>query len=120
MCNDRVRTSSHVVRVLDQLVELHGKSTTIKSDNGSEFVTKKVQEWIENQQPQRRPNEPDSPWQNGHNESFTGVFRDGCLKHWLLESVREAREATEHWLREYNTERPHGSLSGRSPGLFFE
>ncbi len=56
--------------------------------------------------------DPGSPWQNGHNESFNGVFRDGCLNRWLFESVRESRDATEHWLYEYNFERPHGSLSG--------
>ncbi|HIK83713.1 MAG TPA: transposase [Myxococcales bacterium] len=56
----------------------------------------------------------------GHNESFNGIFRDGCLNRWLFESVREAREATEHWLYEYNFERPHESLSGRSPEMFFK
>ncbi len=30
------------------LVELYGNPTTIKSDNGPEFVAKKVQEWNEN------------------------------------------------------------------------
>jgi putative transposase len=113
-------TSFDVVRVLEQLVELHGKPTTIKSDNGPEFVAKKVQEWIEDRHINARFIDPGSPWQNGHNESFNGVFRDGCLNRWLFESVREAREATEAWLYEYNLERPHGSLSGRSPGLFFE
>mgnify|MGYP002528712098 CR=1 FL=1 len=113
-------SSFDVMRVLDQLVELHGKPTTIKSDNGPEFVAKKVQEWIENRHINARFIDPGSPWQNGHNESFNGVFRDSCLNRWLFESVREAREATEAWLYEYNFERPHGSLSGRSPGMFFE
>jgi len=113
-------TSFDVVRVLEQLVELHGKPTTIKSDNGPEFVAKKVQEWIENRRINARFIDPGSPWQNGHNESFNGVFRDNCLNRWLFESVREAREATEAWLYEYNVERPHGSLGGRSPALFFE
>ncbi len=113
-------TSFDVVRVLDQLVELHGKPTTIKSDNGPEFVAKKVQEWIKDRRINARFIDPGSPWQNGHNESFNGVFRDGCLNRWLFESVREAREATEAWLYEYNVERPHGSLSGRTPELFFE
>jgi putative transposase len=106
--------------MLEQLVELHGKPTTVKSDNGPEFVAKKVQEWIEDRQINARFIDPGSPWQNGHNESFNGVFRDGCLNRWLFESVREAREATEAWLSEYNVERPHGSLSGRSPAMFFE
>jgi len=113
-------TSVDVVRVLEQLVELHGVPTLMKSDNGPEFVAKKVQEWIEDQGVGARFIDPGSPWQNGHNESFNGVFRDGCLNRWLFESVREAREATESWLQEYNHERPHGSLGGLTPSEFFE
>ena len=113
-------TSVDVVRVLEQLVELHGKPSIVKSDNGPEFVAKKVQDWIEGQNMDVHFIEPGSPWQNGHNESFNGVFRDGCLNRWLFESVREAREATEAWLHEYNQERPHGSLGGLTPSAFFE
>jgi transposase InsO family protein len=113
-------TSVDVVRVLEQLVELHGKPTIIKSDNGPEFVAEKVQQWIETRSIGARFIEPGSPWQNGHNESFNGVFRDGCLNRWLFESVREAREAAEAWRYEYNQERPHGSLGGLTPSAFFE
>jgi putative transposase len=113
-------TSVDVVRVLDQLVELHGPPAVVKSDNGSEFVATKVQEWIKSRGIDARFIDPGSPWQNGHNESFNGVFRDGCLNRWLFESVREAREASEAWLLEYNEERPHGSLSGLTPVSFFE
>ena len=113
-------TSVDVVRVLEQLTELHGTPTTIKSDNGPEFVAKSVQQWIEERSIKARFIEPGSPWQNGHNESFNAVFRDGCLNRWLFESVREAREASEAWLQEYNEERPHGSLGGLTPFSFFE
>ena len=113
-------TSVAVIRVLEQLVELHGMPTTIKSDNGPEFVAKKVQEWLAERSIGARFIEPGSPWQNGHNESFNAVFRDGCLNRWLFESVREARETSEAWLHEYNGQRPHGSLGGHSPAEFFE
>jgi len=113
-------TSVDVVRVLEQLVELHGEPTIVKSDNGSEFVAARVQKWIDDREIDIRFIDPGSPWQNGHNESFNGVFRDGCLNRWLFESLREAREASEVWLHEYNVERPHGSLGGRSPASFFE
>jgi len=113
-------TSVDVIRVLQQLVELHGMPGLIKSDNGPEFVAKKVQEWISDREIGVRYIDPGSPWQNGHNESFNGVFRDGCLNRWLFESVREARETSESWLREYNDERPHGSLAGLTPFEFFE
>jgi putative transposase len=113
-------TSIDVVRVLEQLVELHGIPSAIKSDNGSEFVAKKVQDWLKKHGIGAKFIEPGSPWQNGHNESFNGVFRDGCLNRWLFESLREAREAAEHWLQEYNQERPHGSLGGLPPSNFVD
>ncbi len=113
-------TSVDVVRVLEQLVELHGKPAIVKSDNGPEFVAQQVQDWIEERIMDVHFIDPGSPWQNGHNESFNGVFRDGCLNRWLFESVREARETTEAWLHEYNEERPHGSLGGLTPSAFFE
>ncbi len=111
-------TSVDVVRVLGQLVELRGTPVAIKSDNGSEFVAKKVQDWIEERGIGAVFIDPGSPWQNGHNESFNGVFRDGCLNRWLFESLREARETADSWLCEYNEERPHGSLNGMTPAAF--
>jgi putative transposase len=111
-------TSVDVVRVLEQLVELRGHPIAIKSDNGPEFVAQKVQDWIEHRGIGAVFIEPGSPWQNGHNESFNAVFRDGCLNRWLFESVREARETAESWLGEYNEERPHGSLNGMTPAAF--
>jgi transposase InsO family protein len=113
-------TSHDVVRVLEQLVELHGAPGLVKSDNGPEFVAKKVQEWLERKQIGARYIDPGSPWQNGHNESFNSVFRDGCLNRWLFSSPLEARRIVEDWLREYNEERPHGSLGGLAPSTFFE
>ena len=83
-------------------------------------MARKVQEWIEERGIAARFIEPGSPWQNGHNESFNGVFRDGCLNRWLFESLREARETSEAWLHEYNEERPHGSLDGLTPYVFCE
>jgi transposase InsO family protein len=113
-------TSVAVVRVLERLVQLHGISTMIKSDNDPKFVATKGQEWLEKRTIGARFIDPGSPWQNRHNERFNAVFRDRCLNRWLFESVREAREPSEAWLHEYNRQRPHGSLGGRSPAKFFE
>jgi putative transposase len=83
-------------------------------------VAKKVQDWIKERGIGAVFIAPGSPWQNGHNESFNGVFRDGCLDRWWFQSLREAGEATESWLHEYNEERPHGSLGGLTPSRFIK
>src|SRR5262249_28298461 len=62
--------------------------------------------------------DPGSPWQNGHNESFNGVFRDGCLNRWLFTSVPEAKRMISNWREEYNNVRPHGALDGLTPQAF--
>ncbi len=106
--------------MLDQLVGLYRRPTTIKGDKGSEFVVKKVLEWIENRHINVRYIDPGSPWKNGQNESLNDGFRARCLNRWLFDSVRAVSEATEAWPYEYNLERLHGSLSGCPPGIFFE
>ena len=90
----------------------------IKSDNGSEFVASRIEEWIEDRPTDMYFIEPGSPWQNGHNESFNGVLCDGCLNCWAFMSVREARLIVENWRREYNEERPHGALNQITPAAY--
>ena len=58
---------------------MYGIPDCIKSDNGPEFVAKKVQIWLKEKQVKVRYIDPGSPWQNGHNDSVNGVFRNGCL-----------------------------------------
>jgi len=111
-------TSGHVKRVLQELFAKWGMPTCIKSDNGPEFVSKEIQHWLKQTGVKTRYIDPGSPWQNGHNESFNGVFRDGCLDRWLFYSVQEARRVIGSWLEEYNTERPHGALDGISPARY--
>jgi putative transposase len=111
-------TAGHVRSVLTDLFGQWGLPTHIKSDNGPEFIAQDIQRWLKETGVKTHFIEPGSPWQNGHNESFNAVFRDGCLNRWLFYSVQEARRVTESWLNEYNHERPHGSLGGKTPAAF--
>ena len=111
-------TSGHVKRVLKDLFEKWGPPACIKSDNGPEFVAKEIQGWLKKVKVKTRYIDPGSPWQNGHNESFNGVFRDGCLDRWLFYSVQESRRVINAWLDEYNIERPHGALTGVTPARY--
>ena len=51
----------------------------------------------------------------GTNESFNGRLRDECLNVHLFRDVREARNIIETWRWDYNTQRPHTSLGGKTP-----
>jgi transposase InsO family protein len=59
--------------------------------------------------------EPGSPWENGHIESFNGKLRDELLDREIFDTLLEAKVLIERWRREYNTVRPHSSLSYRPP-----
>jgi transposase InsO family protein len=113
-------TAGHVKKVLQRLFAQWGTPTCIKSDNGPEFVARKIQDWLKQTGIKTRYIDPGSPWQNGHNESFNSVFRDGCLDRWAFYSVQEARRVIGSWLAEYNTERPHGALDGKTPAAFMD
>jgi putative transposase len=101
-----------------RLIAQRGAPGYVKSDNGPEFIAQQVTSSLRAHHVNTTFIEPGRPWQNGHNESFNGVFRDGCLDQWLFASVQEARRVIIHWLEEYNHERPHGALDGLTPAAF--
>ena len=113
-------TANQVKTILQGLFAYWGKPVFIKSDNGPEFVAKEIQNWLKRSGIGVHYIDPGSPWQNCFNESFNGVFRDGCLNRWLFYTVQEARRIIEQWLTEYNHERPHGSLAGKTPVRYLE
>ena len=116
----RSLTATDVVRVLTELIKQHGRPECLRSDNGPEFIAKKVQNWLSERSVGTHYIDPGSPWQNAYCESFNSIVRTTCLNRWAFESVVEARAVIAQWLDEYNTVRPHGSLKGRSPSQFIE
>jgi transposase InsO family protein len=59
--------------------------------------------------------EPESPWKNCRNESFTGKLRDGLLNREIFYTLEEAKVLIEEWRKQYNTIRRHSSLGYRPP-----
>ena len=113
-------TASDVIRILDELFRQHGRPVCLRSDNGPELVSNAVQKWLKDQHVDTHYIEPGSPWQNAYNESFNSIFRTTCLDRWLFGSLTEARVVIRHWLDEYNTVRPHGSLAGMNPEQYLQ
>ena len=114
----RVGSSLKTDQVLDTLSDLfmtEGVPDYIRSDNGSEFTTKSLREWIGSVGVRTAYIEPGSPWQNGYNESFNGKLRDELLNREIFYSLKEAQIMIEQWRRHYNEVRPHSAIGYRPP-----
>ena len=116
----RSLTASDIIGVLDKLFREHGRPACLRSDNGPEMVSSAVQKWLREKHVDTHYIDPGSPWQNAYCESFNSIFRITCLDRWLFCSMTEARVVINHWLEEYNTIRPHGSLGGMNPEHFLQ
>ena len=112
---DRSLTSHNVIEVLTELFIERGVPVHIRSDNGPEFIAKRVRDWLERLQVRPLFIEPGSPWENGYIESFNGKMRDELLNIEIFYSLKEAQIMIEMWRRHYNTVRPHSALGYRPP-----
>jgi hypothetical protein len=107
--------SKRVIEVLSRLVSVHGAPLFLRSDNGLEFVSRAILEWIAQSGIATALIDPGKPWQNGSNESFNGKLRDECLSLEWFRSRAEAKVVIETWRRHYNAVRPHSSLAYLTP-----
>jgi putative transposase len=107
--------SGRVIEVLARLISEHDAPRYLRSDNGPEFVSKAILEWLETAGIETALIDPGKPWQNGMDESFNGKFRDECLSVEWFRSRREAKVIIETWRRHYNAVRPHSSLDYLTP-----
>lgn len=107
-----------VVRVLDQLCELHGRPNCIRSDNGPEFRSVEVQDWAERQGIRWDFIEPGEPAQNAYIERFNGTYRLELLDANRFETMDEVRRLTKEWIEVYNGLRIHSAIGNLPPRVF--
>ena len=104
--------------VIDQLFHLfvfRGIPKHLRSDNGPEFTSKDVRNWLNQLGVKTLFIEPGSPWENGYIESFNGKLRDELLNREVFYTLAEAKILIEQWRKEYNQIRPHSALRYRPP-----
>lgn len=114
----RSMTASTVKGVLAPLFSARGRPSTIRSDNGPEFIAFELTEWLEAHGSSTYHIEPGKPWQNSFAESFNNRVRDECLNMNEFWSIEHARVVLEAWRVEFNTEHPHSSLGYMTPAQF--
>ena len=114
----RTIKADDVLEVLASVMRERGAPEHIRSDNGPEFIARRLRAWLHRCAIGTLFIEPGSPWQNAFVESFNGTLRNELLDGEMFFSVTEARSLVEDWRREYNTVRPHSSLDGMTPAAF--
>jgi putative transposase len=112
---ERRLNSLEVIDTLADVMLVRGVPEHIRSDNGPEFIARKLQNWLARVGTKTLYIERGSPWENGYCESFNGKLRDECLNGEIFYSLKEAQIVIESWRVEYNTERPHSALGYRPP-----
>ena len=110
--------ATRVIRVLDELIAVHGRPMAVRVDNGPELLAQVFVDWCAAHRITVRYIQPGKPDQNAYLERFNRSYRTEILDAYLFESLAEVRALPERWLTTYNYERPHDSL-GRVPPLMF-
>ncbi len=109
-----------VAEILSLLALERGRPEKIMVDNGSEFTSKKLDQWAYLNGVELDFSRLGKPTDNALIEAFNGRFREECLNQsWFL-SLEDAKEKVEAWREEYNTSRPHGALDNLAPKEFAE
>lgn len=107
-----------VADALDQLKSTRRLPRAIVCDNGSEYISKAMDQWAYRNDVELKFIQPGKPMQNGFIESFNGKFRFECLEQHWFENLQQAREKIEAWRIEYNTDRPNKALGRKTPEEF--
>lgn len=72
-------SGARVARELDALVRIYGKPACLVSDNGTEFTSRAILKWANENGVEWHYIDPGKPQQNGYIESFNGSLRDECF-----------------------------------------
>jgi putative transposase len=110
--------AERVIATLEHLAATRGLPRGIVCANGPEFASAALDDWAHYRGIRLDFIDPGKPTQNAFIESFNGTFREECLnEHWFL-NLNDARQVIENWRLDYQRERPHSSLGGRTPEEF--
>ena len=111
-------TSEDAIDTLAGLFSMHGVPKRIRCDNGPEFISAAIKNWLGTLGVDVLYIEPGSPWQNGLCESFNGKLRDEYLNQADLLGEADARLKAKAWRDDFNDYRPHSSLGYLTPSEF--
>lgn len=111
-------TGKRVVEVLEGLKLNDDLPTTIKVYNGSELISKAMDEWAHRNHVKLDFSRPGKPTDNAFIESFNGRLRQECLNQNWFTSLDDAKQIVEEWRQDHTQRHPHSSLEQQTPSDF--
>ena len=106
--------AASVIDVLSRIVRKRGAPTAIRCDQGTEFTAEALDQWAYTNKIELDFSRPG----NAFIESFNASVRKELLNTRWFDNLQEARRAAGSWRRDYNEERPHRSLSNKTPQAY--
>jgi putative transposase len=100
---------------LEKVCARVGCPTTIRVDQGTEFVSRDLDLWAYTRGVTLDFSRPSKPTDNAFIEAFNGCFRAECLNAHRFMSLKDSRQKMEAWRRYNNEERPHGAIGQKTP-----
>lgn len=97
------------------LVRVYGKPASIVSDHGTEFASRTILKWANDNDVEWHYIDPGKPQQNAFIKSFNGSLRDELLNEEMFDSLDDARQKLALWRYGYNNVRHHSSLGNQTP-----
>ena len=106
--------AERVVRALEMAAQQYGYPKSLRSDNGPEFIAKKLADWADAHDVHLDFIKPGTPTQNAYVERFNRTFREDVLDLHIFDSLEQVQELATEWCW-YNRDRPHSALRGETP-----
>ena len=94
--------AARVIVFLEQMIDLHGRPSAIRCDNGPELTSQAFVDWCKQRGIELRFIQPGKPDQYAYVECFNRTYREEVLSAYLFDSLDEVREITFQWLERYN------------------
>lgn len=107
-----------VIEALASVMGARGVPVHIRSDNGPEFIAKKVRSWLGRIGSETLFIQPGAPWENAYAESFNSRLRDELLNGEIFVGLEELRYVLRRWREDYNDARPHSGIGYQTPSEF--
>jgi len=106
-----------VVRLLDEIFSQYKlpEKIYIRNDNGTQFASEYVKEYFALFNVQQEFTKPATPQQNAHIESYHSILERVICKRYEFDSIQEARDTMNRFLKFYNLERIHSGIAYQSP-----